>query len=417
MIRTAILTVCLVILGSCAHPVYQSASNLGFGDEPKQDGLAYYLPKSLITVTIAPVGYEKDTKVTTLSKSEAAFAEAVQNSAVWTDAIIDGKLTRVLVDKDGELVRRLITGVTIENITSESVADTEHPLILRYKSNAFFTDKICASATDQGLLTRVQAATKDETGNVILQIAKLFGRIAGPDVFTALDETDIAKLRFSRTIDPFNEQDYRDLITAIENRFPELRGRYEFEMAEDPAFTRLPPLLECPSGAVCYRTKVPVRFGLTDTRRGRNGAQYTQKFTVDVINPRRTGYIDISRAFLIEKLTKLTFTDGVLDQIQIDKPSEALATAKLPLTVYNAVLTAVLSAPGRFVEDFVPVAGTEKAITLLQQEQANLELIKKLATDEEDGLQVSEDRDDVSERGIGSQTFCNDEDKLRDSIL
>lgn len=51
--------------------------------------------------------------------------------------------------------------------------------------------------------------------------------------------------------------------------------------------------------------------------------------------------IDITRASMVEKTTKISFTNGMLTDVNIVKPSEFVETAKLPLTIVNAIISTV----------------------------------------------------------------------------
>ena len=48
--------------------------------------------------------------------------------------------------------------------------------------------------------------------------------------------------------------------------------------------------------------------------------------------------MDLSRAFLVEKVLRLGFTEGALTHVIMRKPSEALQVAKLPLAVVDTIL-------------------------------------------------------------------------------
>lgn len=50
--------------------------------------------------------------------------------------------------------------------------------------------------------------------------------------------------------------------------------------------------------------------------------------------------VDIERTSFVTRETKITFKDGAVESIQVTKPSEALAIAKLPLAIINAAIAA-----------------------------------------------------------------------------
>jgi hypothetical protein len=89
------------------------------------------------------------------------------------------------------------------------------------------------------------------------------------------------------------------------------------------------PKADCTIG-VCYRPKQPFRleYAVGAGRRSR---------IIEVPNESEIVAIDITRAFLVQKMQNITFDDGYLRQIEIDKKSELLAAAKLPIDVLSAV--------------------------------------------------------------------------------
>ncbi|QCO03432.1 hypothetical protein D3867_15270 (plasmid) [Azospirillum argentinense] len=78
----------------------------------------------------------------------------------------------------------------------------------------------------------------------------------------------------------------------------------------------------------CYRTLVPVILQLGDFQQ-----------TVLIADERSIWGIDLDRAALVQTKMDLTFMNGVLTGVEIDKPSTLLAAASLPLTILKAILT------------------------------------------------------------------------------
>jgi hypothetical protein len=87
-------------------------------------------------------------------------------------------------------------------------------------------------------------------------------------------------------------------------------------------------------------------------RRSNGNVEELDTVPVDVYGP--VGNVDLSRAFLVEKVVRLSFKDGALEELIMKKPSEALQAAKLPLDV----LDVLLAVPGNFVDS---VSGTKAA--------------------------------------------------------
>jgi hypothetical protein len=225
----------------------------------------------------------------------------------------------------------------------------------------------------------VQASAADETGNIIVSIAKLAGRLAAPSPFALpqpgeeYDGVEIPGRKFSLTIDPLDPDDLAAVSATIRRRFPGL-AEDNYELAVDGAdYLRGDGhAAPCPEDSVCYRTAVTTRIKLASARRGRASIAYA-----NVINRAVTGHIDVSRAFMVDKITLLTFDKGVLKDVKIKKPSEALAVAKLPLTVIDAITTSLLAAPGNFLANASGFTNEQRK-TLLTQALTNATNVAKL---------------------------------------
>ncbi len=90
--------------------------------------------------------------------------------------------------------------------------------------------------------------------------------------------------------------------------------------------------MDC-SQAICYRSPQPhiISIDFPGRTHGRT--------VIDVPNSSPIVAIDIERAFLVQRVTDISFDDntGMLASVHVTKKSEALAAAKLPLEIAKAV--------------------------------------------------------------------------------
>ena len=266
----------------------------------------------------------------------------------------------------------------------ETVADAKHAYILQYQPNVFATDRICMGVSSDSPLQFVEAAVKDETGNIVVALAKFAGRLGGPGAFTpSIPAPGVIKGREVRLkIEPLDALDQQSVERAIDMNFPRLGGRISFRTKDAEQFT-FKGKQNCPNNSVCYRTLVPVRMTLRD--------KHTGQFTfahADVANRAATHRIDVTRAFLVEKITKLGVDNRILTSAVVRKPSEALATAQLPLTVYDSLLTSALAAPGNFVGT---VTGSNAQEKLAEQLRLQAKTLGELVTIQSDLRKLRED--------------------------
>lgn len=275
-------------------------------------GLTYYLPKTLIEVTATPWGKRK------------------------TDT----------TNTDIAVVSDTVDFVTIA-VTPHSVADnSSEPYVLSHSANPLALDRLCAGI-DKGLLQSVEVAADDKSGDAIVSIAKFAGRIGGPAAFSTpkMVETKYAAPLADRVlkigpIDPLHAADRRAVEQAIKAAFS-VESTFSVEGADKLMGGNRKIHVDCPRDSICYRTSVPTRISLT----GKNAAGSQSVVYSDIINRNFTSHVQVTRAFMVEKVTKLGFEDGVLQSVAIQKPSEVLALSKLPLTVYDAIVTSALAAP------------------------------------------------------------------------
>lgn len=300
----------LSIGGAVAGCSIYTSDRVAVGEETSP-GMIYYLPKTLVNVTVMPFGK----KGATPDKHQVKYVELS------------------FADK------------TKPVLPVEHVPDLGRQYVLSYNPSPLSTDHVCAGAQN-GLLVGVQASAADETGNILVSIAKLAGRLAAPQGYAVTGEetfsdVELTELAFTLSIDPLDPTDRATVGATIKRRFPRLEP-YELQVDDDDFLRGKGIPAPCPADGVCYRTAVTTRIKLVSSR-------HASVAYANVINRSVTGHIDISRAFMVEKVTLLTFDKGVLKDAKIKKPSEALAVAKLPLTILDAIMTSLLAAPGNFL--------------------------------------------------------------------
>jgi hypothetical protein len=107
----------------------------------------------------------------------------------------------------------------------------------------------------------------------------------------------------------------------------------------------------------------------------RSVAAYSDGSTTMVADPSRTFVVDNSRGVFVKKRVDLLVTDGVLNGIEVDKPSELLAIVSLPVDV----LKSIASIPGEILSVKVKQLSDEKGLTAAQSDllKAQIDLIKQ----------------------------------------
>ena len=332
------------LLSACSNTMLNS-------ENVNQDGLLYYLPKTIVTLTINAYGH--------VTKTDGDAAAGGLDSYV-----------------------EHIDDIRLETVTPVEIADRSRSYSLSYDPNIASHDRVCMGVSDKGLLQYVEGAAEDKTGDIIVSLAKLAGRLARPGAFATTVAIDDYKKNYflvktiTLDIDPLDRTHWHQVNHAMYAAFGSIARKHSFKVEDADQLMRDAREPDtCPLNSVCYRSRVPVRFTLG------TGSGATSSLYKEVINRRVTGHIDVSRALLVEKITRLNFSSGVLTGVNIRKPSEGLALAKLPLTVLDAITTSALAAPGSFVGQIGSGGlASAQATSLISQSASNATSIVNLQT-------------------------------------
>jgi hypothetical protein len=326
--RSVLLVAASLLLAGCT--VLHSSTQESDG------GIAYYLPKSVIVAKI---------DVTRRLKPE----------------VKEGKS-----DSDYEYIVNFNTeGTGSEKATrGDTVPDLNQRFQLTYTQNPFFNDRYCVLTSPSNLLQSIEYATEDATPRIALALAEL-GRKAGR--FVRRDEEEEARRADETygsvivTFDPFNDKDREAAEQVIYRTFNHnVKVRFDFP---DLDYLQPNPKNKCRGDrGVCFRTKIKTPMLLRDAnseafgkpKSKAKGKALTTIVLVDVVNPHYTGYFDLDRAFMVEKIVRLKFDDGALSQVIMRKPSEVLQTVKLPL----AVVDTILAVPANFIANASGASGS-----------------------------------------------------------
>jgi len=312
-------TVLWALAGCSMNPMLLSQPVVhDHADRPQEIGMFYHLPKTVIELTISS----------------------------W------GKIKQVVVDNDGEGEGIPVPEVVvIDSVTTREIADSRYAYALQYDPSITSNDRVCMGVSPEGLLQSVEGAADDKTGDIAIAIAKLAGRIAGPGAFgltqTKKDDLFTPLRTMKIEIDPLDERQWQVVNSAMRARLGRVADHYEFGVADLKNLVGAASPKSCPLNSVCYRTRVPAHLFLA--RKRGHEYQVTSSIFRNVVSQKITANIDVSRAFMVEKVTRLTFNNGTLIAVNVRKPSEGLAVAKLPLTVLDAATTSALAAPGNFL--------------------------------------------------------------------
>jgi hypothetical protein len=276
-------------------------SSIGISTEPQHAaGVTYYLPKTLVNVEVHRV-----------------------------DDLVEKRTWFELGDANGKL-------------SAEYVPDIQHQYVLKYHPSVMTDDRLCISRSPDGLLYDVQFASDDRTPEVIFNVTRFVAGLIGPGGSPTAGTSTVAEAnkfevrKYVSQIDPFDRESIATFNIGMRSVFGsdvwiDLSRMYEMLGAYKAR--RLDPEPRCEPPFVCYRTMVRVPIYLV------KGKTPIAVVYAEVANKWDVGHIDVTRAALVHKITKLRFERGVLTAAMIRKPSEAEELSLIPVNVGNAILS------------------------------------------------------------------------------
>ncbi len=281
-------------------------------------------------------------------------------------------------------------------VATFQVPDLKHRYTLYYKRNPFFHDRLCYTldAANPSLLSSVEVSTEDATPEIAISLAQLVAKTSGASPFDRSSLDPPARIR------PILQEDDHKVIVMIDLSVPGAVHEANHKIAKKfPGLKLVIPGIEhlegdgnasCYQKGLCFRTavRVPVMLALNgrtivvaQREEAKTGGGTDILYDFNVVNHRAIGNMDVDRAFMVEKVTRLGFSNGILTHVIVRKPSEVLGVVKLPI----AVVDTLLAVPANFVNQITgpsPATVTAQAtqLALLNTELAKISLANREAT-------------------------------------
>jgi hypothetical protein len=251
------------------------------------DGAVYYLPESLLQVTVKKYVPPPPTPATAPAQPTAYTVEA--------------------------------QGV--------SAPDLNHRYVLSYQPNVLYDDRFCIGLDTKGLLSTVQFAAEDKTQQIVFNISRLLAGAGQPRTTSTITRDDVKPIEFKMIINPLRGDDVEafnnSMRAALDDGSLSLDvGRLKTALGWSPGAANR-QVIPCPEDEICYRTmmKVPVDLMRAVPSSNRRSITYAVDYA-EMVNPNDMGRVSVKRAMLVERVTKLWFKDGALTT-----PSDLIAGA------------------------------------------------------------------------------------------
>jgi hypothetical protein len=356
------------MLAGCAGAAVKSINLAERPEAAAQSGLRYYLPTTYLKVAVT-AGY----------------------------VLSEGAPKTLSLDQ-----------LKVEILGGEPAADTSTPYLLVIKSSSRSDDHHCFVLNENGLLKTVDYVGADRTGDILTSLAGAAAVLVTPVPGAPPVETKMVRVpqRIVWDANPFVEvlvnpaedaslADAQKIVRrALSNRLRELEISNDYQAkviaseprldkaikngddlisvrAADDASARPAPK---EASGVVYRIPVKRLYVAGPAIDGTGVDRSAHVLGPDALG---AGWIAITRASFTRKETQLGLSNGMLVSVDINKPSQALAVASLPLEIAEAVI----ETPARFfttiASSFKSEANLLSARAELLQAQAALEEIRK----------------------------------------
>lgn len=302
--------------------------------------------------------------------------------------------------KKGKSVELAFLDPTIAG--AETAADSSREYTLEYRPSAFADDRLCVARGANGLLTSISLIATDRTSDVAVRLVELASLVAtaggsspllpvgklseGEQAATIVWDKDPF---ISVAFDPDDPTEVEDMQAAIRSglrsHLQQLDAVNRANGVATAVSDKLKPLLEndAPLVDVAGGRAVPVAGEPARASDGSIRGVYfrstvnrqftlapkvggvTRSAAVQWPDAASTRTLDIERTFAVAKTYKVALQNGVLTKFEVEKPSEALAAATLPLDMAGAVI----EVPARF---FTAIGRSLKSETSALAAQAEL---------------------------------------------
>lgn len=316
------------------------------------------------------------------SMLESTYIDASNPSTCLNSAgayFLPKKLIKVVIKGDK---KKGSYGLDLDNELI-SVPDASEPYCLDYLASPTSRDEIGIIRTPEGLLQRVYTRAEDKSGEIVKRLIDTSFLLAGAGgrefvgEFTGTEEGNF-------TFDPFDPWDAARINAALRVfGYCVFVEGYTFPSNVSPqswcerpqvatggptkAAYKVEPLPP-PSVAlrgVLYRPNVAQRLTIMQ-RTGVSKWSLVMTRQIEVPNRAPVFVAEVNRSLFVDRVTDLEFSNGVLTNISVTKPSELAVMVEIPLRVASAAV----ALPGLIVKLKINDANNEARLI-----RANTELI------------------------------------------
>lgn len=279
------------------------------------------------------------------AKGQLAYGEAYQ---------------KFMADKQlGLPACKLVDKFSIEPLAY--VPDTTGRFLANLNHNAFRSDALKLTTTGSGLLTSVKGESQDQTGEVLLALARAYAASSAPatdslkDSLLAKRATPVAAdqdpycaslrpLRIESIFDPATEFDkIAKLLGSVDGLSPNTRYEIGFQSLDMDAPEPASPASVTLStrGGLLYRRNMTYVIEISEvTKIGctLKSSPPISAFTIEFPQSSPAEILPFTSGAFVKTEYDVEFVNGMLTSMNAKRPSEALGIASIPFDILKALV-------------------------------------------------------------------------------
>jgi hypothetical protein len=217
-------------------------------------------------------------------------------------------------------------------------ADPRERFFLEHSRNSFYDDEVKVTVNEKGLLTTVNTTSEDKSAAIAGSLAGIVGDALrfGAGVSTRDKAAPTGgRQPFNYVFDPFSDEDVAKIranliaqgldLHVIHNSFTGSQVATPKELA-DRSFK---------TAGVVFRPLRPVTITIDDQASTKS---QMESQVVLLPDPESKLLLDFGRVAFVKKVTNVTFVDGTLREVSVNRPSQVLGVLAIPKEVLKAIV-------------------------------------------------------------------------------
>jgi hypothetical protein len=369
----------LLVVAGCSTLKSTKIDNNRASDPRERIGICYSLPKAMIHIKAVKID-DEDKPAADKTTTEKATTEKAITEKTSSDKPADKTTTEKETTEKTTTEKAIADKPANGKEPSPSYDVTIETIYTPDPDNSFFLNPrlLCTSddtfqiAVSNGLLTTVASTNTDQSGEVLVQLAKIgiesFKIAAGipPGVKKNAGQASYPK-QIEVTFDPSVQKDVDD----AQERFVYHNGTntkpamlFELKVIPKPGsqISKSAQLTNVTSSfdGFVYRSVLPYTISLVSKK---DESSISKTFLL----PNNAPILAWSpkRAAGVKSINRVTLENGVLKEVYVDKPSTALAVTKVPLTI----LQSIVALPTDLIQLKLNYSSTNKSLVESQKNE------------------------------------------------